>query len=83
MTEPTDLEIAQGCALAAYALSVNTLRFLKQHGMLSHHDVSGVLSGVLLSLEQSDVVSAVSAHTARELLSAVAAELGVPMTKPS
>lgn len=82
MTEPTDLDMAQGAALAAYALSVNTLRFLQQNGALSQHDVNAIVSGVLLSLEQSDVVSDVSAHTARTLLSAVAAELGVPMTPP-
>ena len=82
MTEPTDLNEVQGAALAAFALSVNTLRFLKQNGMLSQHDVDAVLSGVLSALERSDVVSDVSAHTARALLSAVADELGVPMTPP-
>ena len=82
MTEPTDLDMVQGAALAAFALSVNTLRLLQQNGPINQHDVNSIVSGVLRSLEQSDVVSDVSAHSARELHSGVAEDLGVPMTKP-
>ncbi len=75
-------EEAFAAALAAFSLSVNTLRFLQKKGTLDQEDVNAIVSGVLLALEQSELVSEPVAHSARELLSGVAADLGVPMSAP-
>ncbi len=74
---------AQAVALAAFALSVNTLRFLKEKGALDQDDVNSVLGGVLLALEKDDLVSEPAAHHARALLAGVASDLGVPLKKPN
>jgi hypothetical protein len=62
---------------------VNTLRYLRQKGLLDQADVNSLVSGTLLSLEQSGLVEEPAAHAARELLSVVAESLGVPLSKPN
>jgi hypothetical protein len=84
---PNDLEVdpAEGyaAALAAFSLSVNTLRFLQKKGALDQQDVTLIVSEVLSSLGQSELVATPVVHKARELLSGVAADMGVRLAKPS
>ncbi len=75
-------EEAHAAALAAFALSVNTLRFLNRARVLDQEGVSAIVTGVLSALERSEQISEPVVHSARELLSGVAADLGVPMSAP-
>ncbi len=82
MTDPisTNPEDALAAALAAFSLSVNTLRFLRQEGALDENGVSEIVGGVLSALERNERISEPVVHSARELLSGVAADLGVPIS---
>ena len=80
-TTEEKLEEAQATALAAFSLSVNTLRFLQKEGALDQAAVNAILTGVLSVLEQGDLVSERAVHSARVLLSGVANDLGVPLSK--
>ncbi len=84
MVDPISLnpEEANAATLAAFALSVNTLRFLNKAGVLDQEGVSAIVTGVLSALERSEQISEPVVHSARELLSGVAADLGVPMSAP-
>ncbi len=84
MVDPISLspEEASAAALAAFALSVNTLRFLNKARVLDQEGVSAIVTGVLSALERSEQISEPVVHSARELLSGVAADLGVPMPAP-
>ena len=84
MVDPISLnpEEVHAVALAAFALSVNTLRFLNKAGVLDQEGVSAIVTGVLSALERSEQISEPVVHSARELLSGVAADLGVPMPAP-
>ncbi len=84
MTDPISLhpEDAYAVALTAFSLSVNTLRFLRQEGALDQNGVSEIVGGVLSALERNERISEPVVHSARELLSGVAADLGVPMPTP-
>ena len=68
-----------GAALAAYTLSVNAVRLLKENGILSQDDVNALFWGILSSLERSELAADPSAHAARSLLSAAAQSQGVPL----
>ncbi len=81
--DPSDIEVAKAAALAAFGLSVNTLRFLVQKGILDQDDLDAVVSGILASLERLPEVSEPTIHAARELLSGVAQDLGVSLKKPN
>ncbi len=70
-----------GAALAAYSLAVNLARLLKERGVLDQEDINALYSGILLALEQRG--DNPSAHAARGLLSAAAADQNVPLTKPN
>jgi hypothetical protein len=74
---------AQGAALASWVLLANTIRLLKERGLLTQSDVSALFGGVLLSLERGPSVSDPVVHAARALLSATAADLGVPLKQPN
>lgn len=74
-----DLDEVSGAALAAFAVSINTLRYMKEEGTIRPRDIEKILSGVLLTLERSELVSQPAAHAARVLLSGVAADLGIPL----
>ena len=76
-------EDALAAALAAFALSVNTLRFLNKARVLDQEGVNAIVTGVLSALERNERISEPVVHSARELLSGVAADLGVPMSAPS
>ena len=76
-------EEAFAVALTAFSLSVNTLRFLQKKGTLDQEDVNAIVSGVLSALERSELVSDPVVHSARELLSGAAADLGVPLSAPN
>ncbi len=84
MVDPISLdpEEAHAAALAAFSLSVNTLRFLRQDGALDQNGVSEIVSGVLSALERNERIPEPVAHSARVLLSGVASDLGVPMAAP-
>ena len=73
----------QGTALAAYLLSVTTLRFLRRKGALEQDEVNMILQNVLSNLEKSEFVSKPAAHVARGLLSALASEMVVPQKPPN
>jgi len=75
------LEDVSGAALAAYSLAVNLGRLLKERGALDQEDINALYSGILLSLEQRG--DNPSAHAARGLLSAAAADQNVPLRKPN
>ncbi len=75
-------EETHAAALVAFALSVNTLRFLNKTRALDQEGVSAIVTGVLSALERSEQISEPVVHSARELLSGVAADLGVPMSTP-
>ncbi len=75
-------EETQAVALAAFSLSVNTLRFLQQQGVLDQGGVNAVVGGVLSALERSEQISEPVVHSARALLSGVAADLGVSVSAP-
>ncbi len=84
MVDPISLhpEETHAVALAAFSLSVNTLRFLRQEGTLDQNGVSEIVGGVLSALERNERISEPVVHSARELLSGVAADLGVPISAP-
>lgn len=83
MTEQSDLEELRGITLASYAVTVGMMRTLLEKGALTQAEVNSVLSGVLSSLERSELVAQGDVHAARSLLSALAQELGVPMKPPN
>ena len=76
-------EEARGVALAAYLVSVNVMRTLHQSGLLPTEGVHALLTGCLRSLESIPEASKPEIAAARQLLSGLAAELGVPMSKPN
>jgi hypothetical protein len=76
-------EEVQAAALAAYLLSVSTLRFFLKKGTLSLDEVGLLLTGVLSQLEKSDLVSEPAAHGARSLLTALGSELGIQLKQPN
>ena len=84
MVDPISLNLEEthAVALAAFALSVNTLRFLNKAGVLDQEGVSAIVTGVLSALERSEQISEPVVQSARELLSGVAADLGVPLSAP-
>ncbi len=82
-TTTQNAEDALAAALAAFALSVNTLRFLNKAGVLDQEGVSAIVTGVLSALERNERISEPVVHSARILLSGVAADLGVPMSAPN
>ena len=75
-------EDALAAALAAFALSVNMLRFLNKARVLDQEGVNAIVTGVLSALETNERISEPVVHSARELLSGVAVGLGVPMSTP-
>ena len=81
--QPLDAEAVQGAALAAYLLSVSTLRFFLKKEILSQEEVDQILKGVLSSLERSEFVSEPAAHAARALLSGLASEMKLPLKRPN
>jgi len=60
--KPLDFEATQSAALAAYLLSVSTLRFFVKKGVLAQDEAGLILTGVLSHLENSDLVSEPAAH---------------------
>ncbi len=74
-----ELDEVRAIAMAAFGLSVNSLRFLMQKGTFDQDDVNAVVSGVLSALERSPEVSEQAVHSARVLLSGVAQKLEVPL----
>ncbi len=84
MVDPISLnpEETHAVALAAFSLSVNTLRFLRQEGTLDQRGISEIVSGVLSALERNEQISEPVVHSTRKLLSGVAADLGVPISAP-
>lgn len=83
MSDHETNEEVLGAALAAYAVSINTVRMLKDRGVLSEADAQAIVVGVLKTLEGSDVVSNAAAHNARALLQDFAKELGVLFRSPN
>ena len=77
------LEDVSGTSLAAYMLSVNAVRLLRERGIFSQDDVNALFWGILSSLEKGDRASDPSAHAARVLLSAAATDQNVPLKKPN
>lgn len=80
--EPVDPTHVQGAALAAFLLSVHTLKFFRQKGIVQQAELNQIVSGVLFALEKDEFVSEPAAQAARALLSGIATDLGVPQ-KPS
>lgn len=78
-----DSSVVKASALVAFALTINTLRFLQQRGTLKQEDVNLIVGKTLGALEQNDMVTEPDAHAARALLSSIAQQLGVPVTKPN
>ena len=70
-------------ALAAYLLSVSTLRFFVKKGIVAQDEAGLILAGVLSGLENSDLVSEPAAHGARSLLSALGSEFGFQQKQPN
>lgn len=83
MTEPNVLAETHASSLAAFVLTVTTLRFFRQKGLLSQDEVNTIVGTSLGALEQGDVVAQPVAHAARILLSSIAAQLGVPLKRPN
>jgi hypothetical protein len=81
--EPLGLDEVRATALAAYLLSVSTLRFFSKKGILAQDEVELILTGVLSRLESSDLVSEPAAHGARSLLSALGSEFGIQQKPPN
>jgi hypothetical protein len=79
----TSPEEAYAASLAAFSLSVNTLRYLQGKGSLDQSDVNAIVHGVLSALERNEPVAEPLVHSTRALLSAVAADPGVPLKRPS
>lgn len=71
----------KGTALASYGLVTGTIRILRSKGILDDQDTTNLLTGLLSSLEQSDLVSDPAVHSARVLLSAFAQELDIPLRR--
>ncbi|MBB4287608.1 hypothetical protein [Roseospira goensis] len=82
MVDDTPNTDAMAAALAAYTLSVLMLRSLDQSGALPPGDAQRIVRNALLRLERSAEDDPSVATGARELLQGLAADLGVPMTKP-
>ena len=80
--EPADPIQMQGVALAAFLLSVHTLRFFRQKGIVQQSELNQLVSSVLLALEKNEFVSEAVSHVARSVLSGIASDLGVPQ-KPT
>jgi hypothetical protein len=78
-----DLVFVKGSALAAFGLTVNTLRFLRDKGTLEQEEVTRIVHSMLASFEQSDLVSDPVAHAVRTVLSGIAGQLGVPLKPPN
>lgn len=83
IAEPIDPVELQGVALAALLLSVTTLKFFREKGIVQQADLNSIVSGVWLQLEKSEFVSEPAAHAARSLLSGLATDLGVPQKPPN
>ena len=83
MDDDLNLEDVSGIALAAYLLTVNAVRLLKERNIFTQADVNALFGGVLSSLEADDRAADPSAHAARVLLSGAASDQGVPLKKPS
>lgn len=78
-----DSSVVKASALVAFALTVNTLRFLQQRGALKQADVTLIVGETLGALEHNDMVTDPDAQAARALLSSIAQQLGVPLAKPN
>lgn len=83
MAEPNELAETHASSLAAFVLTVTTLRFFRQKGLVSQEEVNTIVGTSLAALEQGDVVAQPVAHAARILLSNIAAQLGVPLKRPN
>jgi hypothetical protein len=81
--EPLDPNEALAAALAAYLLSVSTLRLFVTKGIVAQDEADLIVTSVLSRLEKDDLVSESAAHGARALLSALGSQLGIQQKQPN